>query len=309
MVSKSKWIPTDAPDEPVTRVASRAVGRRLELVWQALAPAARESDELIEHVHDLRVASRRAMAAMDIFDELLPKGRKQWFRRQVKRTRKAAGGARDLDVLGARMTSTCPEDLADACDAFRKLVRTHRQKAQKPIQQIHATLAEKGFKRRVSTFVDKIRYRGEGREPSIACFAQLSMRPVLEAFFAAAESDFSDTTALHEFRIRGKVLRYTMEIFAGAFAPGFRDELYPLVTEVQEKLGEINDHATALTRLHEWSTEFDSDDQRRLLLHRLMDAESDRLSQAQAKFTAWWTPDWAVELRRRFDQMLKEHAC
>ena len=303
MVSKSKWIPAEGPDEPVSQVAKRAVGRRLELVWQALAPAARESDELIEHVHDLRVASRRAMAALDIFGELLPSSRKHWFRRQAKRTRKAAGGARDLDVLGARLLSACPDEFADACDGVRKLVRKQRQEAQGPIRKIHAKLAEKGFKRRIATLVARIHYRGSGDEPSIACFARSSMRPVLEAFFGAAESEFSDTDALHEFRIRGKELRYTMEVFAGAFEADFRDELYPLVTEIQEKLGEINDHATALTQLHAWTVDLEEDEQRKLL-HLLMDAESDRLAQAQAKFESWWTPDWASEMRRRFDQVL-----
>ena len=41
------------------------------------------------------------------------------------------------------------------------------------------------------------------------------------------------------------------------------------------------------------------------LIHRLMDAESDALERAQAQFHAWWTHDWAIELRRRFERVLE----
>ena len=305
MVSKSKWIEIHSPDEPASKVAGRAVDRRLELVWRHLPPAAREADEQIEHVHQLRVSSRRAKAALDIFDEFLPAARKFWFLKQLKRIRRAAGVARDLDVFGMRLLSSCPDHLAEPCAALRKRVRQQRQEAQEPIHDIHARLADKGFKRRVTKFVERIHYRNKGQEPLISCFARARIEPVLQNFFTAAEADFSDTTALHQFRIFGKQLRYTMEIFAGAFGQTFRDDLYPLVEELQEKLGQINDHATALTHLHRWLSETDDDGQS-TLIHSLMDAESDALAQAQAKFTAWWTPDWAAELRRRFNEELAE---
>ena len=81
------------------------------------------------------------------------------------------------------------------------------------------------------------------------------MAPAATAFFAAADGDLSDVKALHSFRIAGKRLRYAMELFAAAFPPAFREELYPLVEELQEKLGEINDHAAAAARLEEWQAE------------------------------------------------------
>ena len=303
MVSKSKWIEIHSPDESASKVARRAIDRRLGLVWGHLPPAAREADEQIEHVHQLRVSSRRAKASLDIFDEFLPAARKFWFRKQLKRIRRAAGAARDLDVFGMRLLNSCPDHLAEPCAALRKRVRAQRQEAQEPIHKIHARLADKGFKRRVTKFVERIRYREGGQEPRISCFARARIEPVLQDFFTAAGADFSDTTALHQFRILGKQLRYTMEIFAGAFGPTFRDELYPLVEELQENLGAINDHATALTHLHHWLSEIDDKGQS-TLIHSLMDSESDALAQAQAKFTVWWTPDWGAELRRRFNEEL-----
>ena len=50
-------------------VARRALDARLDLVGHYLPRAADAADET-ENVHQLRVATRRAMAAMQIFDAL-----------------------------------------------------------------------------------------------------------------------------------------------------------------------------------------------------------------------------------------------
>ena len=62
-------------------------------------------------------------------------------------------------------------------------------------------------------------------------------------------ADLSDVANLHQMRISGKRVRYAMELLAGAFDDSFRTELYPIYAEVQELLGTINDHATAITML------------------------------------------------------------
>ena len=59
-------------------------------------------------------------------------------------------------------------------------------------------------------------------------------------------------------RISGKQVRYTMELLAGAFDESFRRELYVIFAEVQEMLGTINDHASAVTMFHEWRERADN---------------------------------------------------
>ena len=70
------------------------------------------------------------------------------------------------------------------------------------------------------------------------------MQKTVQKFFKAEPSNVGDVNALHRFRIRGKELRYAMELLAAAFPVGFRDELYPVVEQLQELLGDIIDHAT-----------------------------------------------------------------
>src|SRR5205807_197113 len=85
--------------------------------------------------------------------------------------------------------------------------------------------------------------------------ARAGLRPLVEAFLAAAPAAAADDAALHRFRIRGKELRYALELLAGAFPATFRDELYPVAAALQERLGLVNDLATAQRRLAEWLNE------------------------------------------------------
>ena len=79
---------------------------------------------------------------------------------------------------------------------------------------------------------------------------------MVEAFFAAVPVDHTDAKALHIFRIRGKDLRYAMEVLAGAFADEFKTQLYPAVESMQERLGEVNDLVTAQESCHGKSTKW-----------------------------------------------------
>ncbi len=54
---------------------------------------------------------------------------------------------------------------------------------------------------------------------------------------------------LHQFRILGKRMRYSMEIFADCFTSPFREELYPAVEDIQEILGLITDAHVAIERI------------------------------------------------------------
>src|SRR5581483_9024684 len=75
------------------------------------------------------------------------------------------------------------------------------------------------------------------------------VRELHDEFTAALAGDCDDHAHLHQARIAGKRLRYAMEVFVDCFAPPFREQLYPLVEELQEILGNINDSHVAIERL------------------------------------------------------------
>ncbi len=71
-MSDEKWITNLAPETPAADAARRVLSVRLAAVAARIAPAVDRSAEDVEHVHQLRVATRRAAAALRIFAECLP---------------------------------------------------------------------------------------------------------------------------------------------------------------------------------------------------------------------------------------------
>ena len=114
--------------------------------------------------------------------------------------------------------------------------------------------------------------------------------------------------ALHRFRICGKELRYTMEPVAHAFPAAFCDQLYPVVEILQDKLGEINDLATAKTHLRRRIKEAGNTDAVNHL-QKLLAEEQVRLERAQRDFLDWYTPRLRHDLRAGLESMLAKVAA
>jgi CHAD domain-containing protein len=100
-----KWIPGISPDDRLTDVAVRSLEARLGAVQHLLPLAAEAGIEELETIHHLRVWTRRAAAAMKLYAPLLPRRRMAWMEKQLKRLRRAANEARDLDVLVQRLSA------------------------------------------------------------------------------------------------------------------------------------------------------------------------------------------------------------
>jgi CHAD domain-containing protein len=300
MARKSKWIEAESPDESATDVARRALEGRLTTVWDWLPLAAESSAGEIENVHQLRVSTRRATAALHLFESWLPRKRARWFRKQLKKIRKTAGEARDLDVLARRLAEHCQSENAAGCPALMARAAQARAAAQPAIRKLHDTLAER-LRKRLKKLVAKTDWRSENPCPTYLEVARTGLAPLAATFFAASEGDFENILALHEFRIAGKQLRYAMEVFAAAFGPAFRKELYPIVEELQEKLGAVNDHANFRDRYLAWADDTEEENQR-LVLGKLIALETAELQRSTREFRGWWTHDRAADLKSRFWQ-------
>ena len=306
MVNQSKWVAADSPDEPVQEVARHALEVRLDLVWRYLPKAAKGPKNDIENVHQLRVAIRRAMAALEIFADLLPSRRKKWMQRRLKQVRKAAGDARDFDVLGQRLAKRLAGEASKSVELLLDEVQERRKAAQQPIEAAYAKLKRKDFPRREARLLKHVRLRTESdlaEQPSFAEAGVHALRQLVQDFFTAADGDLADPLALHAFRIQGKQLRYAMEIFAGAFAPSLRKKLYPQVERLQEKLGDINDHASARQHFGEWIGTTERPEVAEVL-RRMGDEETTALGESTAKFFEWWTTKRSDSLRVGFAQLL-----
>src|SRR4051794_25021461 len=90
-----------APDEPYAHAAARIVRVRADELFAQAEGVLDTSD--IERVHDMRVASRRLRAVLEVFAPCFPRGPYRGVLRDVKHIADALGERRDPDVHVAGM--------------------------------------------------------------------------------------------------------------------------------------------------------------------------------------------------------------
>src|SRR5262249_45024417 len=146
MSRKSKWIAADSPEQPAVEVAAAALKNRLSAMWRCLPLAAEHANDDVEYVHQLRVSSRRAMIAVENFACFMPERKAEWFRKRIRKVRRAAGAARDLDVLAARLRARIGDQPSVAAQELLDCVAARRREAQPAIRKIYRRLREKGFR-------------------------------------------------------------------------------------------------------------------------------------------------------------------
>lgn len=307
MARTSKWVEVTSGSQSAAKVARRALADRLQLVWRYLRRSTEGAPSDLENVHQLRVSTRRTVAVLNTFAEWLPAKRQRWMQRQLKRIRKTAGAARDLDVMLARFTPLShDEPELGPYHALVHRLQVRRKRAQDPIDALYEKLQRKNFPRRVTNLCRRLKPRGKLHrgETSIARVAHRSMLPLVEQYFASASSDFHDYAQLHALRILGKQMRYAMEIFAGAFPPAFRQDLYPQIADIQDRLGAINDHTTAREKFLAWLQEESTDAELRHLLEELIAEETEQLEQSRDQFLRWFTSERRAALEQQFCEHL-----
>ncbi|NBX28854.1 CHAD domain-containing protein [bacterium] len=303
----TSWLVTDGPDAAVGQVAMRTLRGRLRAVW-AEAQAAAEGTAP-EHVHRLRVATRRTLAALDVFRDVLPPRRAAWFRKRLRLLRQAAGDARDLDVLTGRLRQggSRPEPAASAARS-RLVAMLSRQRtvSRGPIRELYERLTEADWHGRVDTFLERVADRG--RRTRFGDYARRRFGPLTADFFAIADRRLRDADEIHRVRIEAKKLRYAVEIFAGVFPAATLARCQDALARLQETLGEFTDHATAADRFRRWSRD-ESMRSDRDTLAEFRRREDMLADDARRAFSDWWSRSRRRALRRTFERSLRRESA
>ncbi len=302
--ANSKWIDGLSAEQPVSVAARRVLELRLAAVWELLPAAAFKAERDPEYVHQLRVASRRAHAALRVFDEFLPGRRSRRVIEQLHCVRRAAGQARDCDVQQAQL-----KRLADAgqlqTESVAKRVARKRAEAQAPIVRVFERLQAKQFPEQVAGLLQSMSNDGESHETTFGDHAATRLRHVAERFFKSEAASTDSFSALHKFRIRAKELRYTLEIFAPVWPGTVRGEVYPVVEQLQELLGDVVDSHVAIDRYKRWLRKAHCDGTR-CALRSLLAHERVQLTERVTAFRDQWTPARSDALRAQLVRLCDE---
>ncbi len=251
-MADGKWIAGLTPEIAITDAARLVLGTRFEVVRLYLPLAAEKPDEDWEYVHQLRVGTRRAGAALRVFKDCLPRKHLRSAKASLRTLRRAAGDARDWDVFQLGLAEAKALNSATgkpARDFLTGYAMGERSAAQ---VRLHRVALDHGpeFLEESQALTDHV--HEPKTEDAPTTFGELAVNRfgvLLGAFSAAAEANPTDPIALHQFRILAKRVRYALEIFASCFPETIREEVYPVVEQVQEILGEIQDAVVGLNRL------------------------------------------------------------
>lgn len=201
-----------------------------------------------EDLHSMRVATRRQRAAWRVFGDAFRPGRTKGHRGRLRDVAARLGAVRDLDVL------------LEAADAYRADQPVAEQRALEPLLsawRVHREdarvllmreLDSVGYRRWLDAYAEFVRHEGLAVRTVVptqphrvrdtagsriqAAYEQVrAYEPVLR---------WADVETLHELRIAGKWLRYSLEFVREALGPDV-DGLIARVTALQDHLGLLND--------------------------------------------------------------------
>jgi CHAD domain-containing protein len=198
----------------------------------------------------LRIATRRADAALRLFELLLPPRRTDRLRRRIRKVRRAAGAVRDVDVLIGRL----PRDASPGVDVLPLMADLRDRRSSRANELLDRIRGQRigRIRRQSRKVLERVRWRDAADAQIVNGDGLMFLRPAIDEFRAAAGADLSEIADLHRFRKCAKRLRYSVELLISGEQEG--GGLHPLQTALeglQDALGGINDHATATTLLGE----------------------------------------------------------
>jgi CHAD domain-containing protein len=289
---------------PAGTVAVTKLRAELGEVWQEIGEA---GDPLAdpEAVHRLRVATRRSLAALAAFAPLISPRNRRRFQRRLRQVRRAASEARDLDVLIDRLRQQWPTAGEDPLvnsppERLIGLLSDQQIGSRGPIRDCQAELLAWEWPVRQDKLLGTVAL---GSQKRYGEFARKRLRRLGRKFFAAA-GPFRKAEQVHQFRIMGKRLRYSLDLFADVLAPQPRERCLRQLKKIQGALGDFTDHAAAADRLTDLTRE--SLDPATILLIDTLRREEHQLARlAHRRFDSWWTTGRRKKLRTLFREALQ----
>ncbi len=296
-MADGKWITGLEATTGLKEAAQRTLSVRFQIVRDRLAPLIEKPHDDPEDVHQLRVATRRADAALRIFRVCLPGKVYRPARERLRQLRRAGGVVRDWDVFAEELAGRVEQVSAEEGPGLEFLVgyALGQRDAALPGLIETARVHRLTFDEHLEGLLDAVRTPDEETTAPLvlADLARSLLTELAANLEEAATADLTDFASLHPVRIEGKRLRYAMEVFAGCYPASFREKLYPRVEEMQDILGRANDSQVALGRLQALRLRLrrqlpDQWKRLRAGIEGLLSMHQRRLPQERRKFLTWW---------------------
>ncbi|MGK2850699.1 MAG: CHAD domain-containing protein [Candidatus Limnocylindrales bacterium] len=234
------------PDDHVAEAGRKVM--RFHLARMLAFEAGARSGEAMEDIHKMRVATRRQRAAWRVFGASFRPGRTKRYRDGLREIAARLGAVRDLDVLleGADLyRADLPTTEQRALEPLLSAWRAHRDDAR---DLLIRELDSRRYQRWLDDYLDFVRTDGAAVLPVGPVQPHRVRDTAPSRIWAAYEQvrgyepvlRWADVETLHELRIAGKWLRYSLEFVREALGTE-ADPLIAKVTALQDHLGLMND--------------------------------------------------------------------
>jgi CHAD domain-containing protein len=210
-----------------------------------------------EHVHKMRVATRRLRATLRLFSPCFPRSEADAAHRGLRWLSASLGRVRDLEVLllgleGIAGSLDCPPG---GLDALRQLLSGRRSEARRRLAAALDSLRTQALGRRLKRLAAGPPPRRRGGHPAalpVALLARQALRRRWRQLRRAGRRALRSGLAedVHCLRIAGKKMRYALEALRSLY-PGGVDGLATRLVTLQDLLGRHQDQVTAATLLGE----------------------------------------------------------
>lgn len=251
--------------------------------WESVHP---------EGVHLMRVATRRARAALHSFAKVLPPRQTYRLECRLRDLTALLGEVRDLDVQTLRLAAY-REHLDDLGLDLLANYRTHldgrRQAAHGRLIEVLAGAEYQNLLNDYRMLLDTA-VREEPSAPlRIQEVADASISKRLERLCRRGRATSRNAKAkhLHQLRIHGKHLRYQLEFLQPAY-PGRFDDAVTALRKLQNRLGNHQDACVAREQLASYRKQYAASKAERQTLKKLMGLEAQRARRQRRKFAGTW---------------------
>ncbi len=240
-----------SPDSTLGELAYRVL-RREAAAMLAHVPGTRLGED-IESLHQMRVATRRMRAGLEMFAAVLPV-RAARLRAELGWLAALLGEVRDLDIQLGRFddwTDEMPGDHRGALDELADLLAGHRVQARRALLE---ALDTRRYERLVAGLVAMLAQGPSLRSTACRELAVTTMPTLIDEWHRAARKAAGRArrtgaaTDYHRLRIRCKRLRYSLE-FASGLYEGELKGFVRQMTRLQDALGSMQDAEVASGRL------------------------------------------------------------
>lgn len=202
-----------------------------------------------EHLHQMRVHSRRLYTALQVFGAVIELPKAAHLKR-VRSLTKALGKLRDLDVQIAMLqTDYCPRLSQPEQEYLERAIAVLQQKRRKVFAGTRDLLSQSRYrdlKTSYETWLSAPRFTPLAQMPIATALPDL-LSPLLSTLllhpgWLLATEDITEDTAptLHDLRKACKHVRYQAEFFASFYGSQFKTWISGL-KDLQDNLGNLQD--------------------------------------------------------------------